>query len=42
MRRGGERFAEVARPVHPHGPVVLLSASLHDSLGNVAWYRGAC
>jgi signal transduction histidine kinase len=36
VRRGGERFAEVARPVHPHGPVVLLSASLHDSLGNVA------
>ena len=36
VSRGGERFAEVARPVHPHGPVVLLSASLHDSLGNVA------
>ncbi len=36
VRRGGERFAEVARPVHPNGPVVLLSASLHDSLGNVA------
>jgi signal transduction histidine kinase len=36
VRRGGERFAEVARPVHPHGPIVLLSASLHDSLGNVA------
>ena len=36
VRRGGERFAEIARPVHPHGPIVLLSASLHDSLGNVA------
>jgi signal transduction histidine kinase len=36
VRRGGERFAEIARPVHSNGPIVLLSASLHDSLGNVA------
>jgi len=36
VRRGGQRFAEIARPVHANGPVVLLSASLHDSLGNVA------
>jgi signal transduction histidine kinase len=36
VRRGGERFAEIARPVHARGPIVLLSASLHDSLGNVA------
>jgi signal transduction histidine kinase len=34
LSRGDERFAEVALPVGD-GNVLLLSASLHDSLGNV-------
>jgi len=32
--RQGQRFAEVARPTR-QGTILLLSASLHDSLGNV-------
>jgi signal transduction histidine kinase len=39
VRRNGERYAEVARVLRPGGPVILLSASLHDSLGNVALVR---
>jgi hypothetical protein len=38
VRRGGERYAEVAVP-STSGPIVLLSASLHDSLGNVQLVR---
>src|SRR2546423_1589290 len=34
LSRGDERFAEVALPL-PNQEVLLLSASLHDSLGNV-------
>jgi len=34
VTRGGERFAEVAVPTRA-GPVLLLSASLHDALANV-------
>jgi signal transduction histidine kinase len=37
VERGGTRFAEVARPLG--GSVLLLSASLHDSLGNVDLVR---
>jgi signal transduction histidine kinase len=40
VRRGNTEWAEVARPVSmvavPSGGVVLLSASLHDALANVA------
>ena len=40
VHRGGTEYAEVAKPVSmvavPSGGVVLLSASLHDALANVA------
>jgi two-component system, OmpR family, sensor kinase len=39
LTRGGERRAEVALPVNHGATVVLLSASLHDSLGNVQLVR---
>jgi signal transduction histidine kinase len=35
VARGGQRYAEVAMPLDDTGYVLLLSASLHDSLGNV-------
>jgi signal transduction histidine kinase len=35
VRRGDERYAEVATPLDDTGYVLLLSASLHDALGNV-------
>ena len=35
VTRGGQRFAEVAEPVTGRGPVLLLSASLEDSLATV-------
>ncbi len=35
VTRDGERYAEAAAPAAPDGLVLLLSASLHDSLGNV-------
>jgi signal transduction histidine kinase len=35
LSRGDERFAEVALPVGDTGYLLLFSASLHDSLGNV-------
>ncbi|PWU20237.1 MAG: hypothetical protein C5B48_12755 [Candidatus Rokuibacteriota bacterium] len=38
VRRDGQRFAEVAVPTRG-GPIMLLSASLHDSLGNVDLVR---
>jgi signal transduction histidine kinase len=34
IERGDDRYAEVARPT-PSGPILLLSAPLHDSLANV-------
>ncbi|MDQ5822275.1 MAG: HAMP domain-containing histidine kinase [Actinomycetota bacterium] len=36
VSRNGERYAEVAGVAGPNGPVILLSASLHDTLGSVA------
>jgi two-component system, OmpR family, sensor kinase len=39
LERGGQRRAEVALPVRSGTTVVLLSASLHDSLGNVELVR---
>ena len=36
VSRNGERYAEVARVAGRNGPVILLSASLHDTLGSVA------
>src|SRR5205823_6606178 len=38
VHRGGERYAEVAVPSTAR-PIVLLTASLHDSLGNVQLVR---
>jgi signal transduction histidine kinase len=35
VSRGDERYAEVAEPLDSSGRVLLLSASLHDALGNV-------
>jgi len=35
VERGDTRYAEVASPVSPLGHILLLSASLHDSLANV-------
>jgi signal transduction histidine kinase len=35
VKRGETRYAEVASPVSPLGHILLLSASLHDSLANV-------
>ena len=35
LSRGDERFAEVAEPLDDTGYVLLLSASLHDTLGSV-------
>jgi two-component system, OmpR family, sensor kinase len=35
VTRGDERYAEVASPIDGTGYVLLLSASLHDALGNV-------
>lgn len=35
VQRGDIRYAEVAAPVSPLGHILLLSASLHDSLANV-------
>ena len=35
VSRGGERYLEVAEPLGSDGRVLLLSASLHDALGNV-------
>jgi len=35
VERGEERFAEVARPVSATGPILLLSAPLHDTLATV-------
>lgn len=35
VERGETRYAEVAAPVSPLGHILLLSASLHDSLANV-------
>ena len=39
VTRGGERHAEVALPVNRGQNVILLSGSLHDSLGNVDLVR---
>ncbi len=39
VTRGGERYAEAAVAGGPGGPVVLLTAPLHDSLANVALVR---
>jgi two-component system, OmpR family, sensor kinase len=35
VTRSDERYAEVARPVSPTGPILLLSAPLHDTLATV-------
>jgi signal transduction histidine kinase len=35
VERQGDRFAEAAKAVRPKGPVLLLSAPLHDTLENV-------
>src|SRR5205807_655562 len=35
VSRGDERYVEVAEPLDSSGRVLLLSASLHDALGNV-------
>ncbi len=35
IHRGGQRIAEAAVPLTQTGPVLLLSASLHDTLGSV-------
>src|SRR5207247_1774518 len=35
VSRGDERYAEVAEPLDSSGRVLLLTASLHDALGNV-------
>jgi signal transduction histidine kinase len=35
VSRGDQRYAEVAVPLDSNGRVLLLSASLHDALGNV-------
>jgi signal transduction histidine kinase len=35
VSRGDDRYAEVAVPLDSNGRVLLLSASLHDALGNV-------